>query len=85
MRFLLGLVVVLGLLGVGYAVGRGSQRRQLQARSSRVRAALPVVTALRALSGSDPLGEPAQHRLLQLQALEALEGWDRAALEAERD
>ena len=74
------LLVLLPLLlagGLGYVVGR---RRPLALRR-RLASALPVVTALRALAEDEPLRQPAQHGLHQLEARQALEGWDRAAIE----
>lgn len=73
------LLVLLPLLlagGAGFVLGA---RRPRQLRT-RLASALPVVTACRALAEDVAVLEPAQHRLHQLQAREALEGWDRAAL-----
>lgn len=75
------LIVLLPLLLAGAAGFVLGARRPRQLRA-RLTSALPVVTACRALAEDSPVLEPAQHRLHQLQAREALDDWDRAALDS---
>lgn len=78
----LGLLLPLLLVaGAAYLAGRRSGRAELARRTQRLSGALEVVTALRGLTATDPLAEPAQHALRRREAEVALDAWDRRALE----